>query len=216
MEKIVSRSTAKGFLSFIFICLFQYADAQHIDINWLRSINKPKSDALSGTMQAVSNSAYVVTAGVPFTQLVAGYIKHDTTLIENGWITGAGLGVDLFITLGLKYAIHRPRPHTTYPDIIAYESETSLSFPSGHTSAAFAVATSLSLEYKKWYVAVPAYAWAGTVGYSRMYLGMHYPSDVLVGALVGSGSAWITYKGTAWLQHRGKLKGGLCKWILRK
>jgi len=59
---------------------------------------------------------------------------------------------------------------------------------------AFATATSLSLEYPKWYVIVPAYTWAGTVGYSRMHLGVHYPSDVLIGALVGAGSAFITHK----------------------
>jgi membrane-associated phospholipid phosphatase len=57
-------------------------------------------------------------------------------------------------------------------------SEKGLSFPSQHTSFAFATATALSLQYRKWWVVVPAYTWAAMVGYSRLYLGQHYPSDV--------------------------------------
>ena len=69
----------------------------------------------------------------------------------------------------------------------------SWSFPSGHTSSAFALATSLSIVYPKWYVIVPSYLWASSVGYSRMHLGVHYPSDVLAGALVGTGSAFLSH-----------------------
>ncbi|MDO9339524.1 MAG: phosphatase PAP2 family protein, partial [Bacteroidales bacterium] len=51
-----------------------------------------------------------------------------------------------------------------------------------------------TLAYPKWYIIVPSYTWASTVAYSRMDLGVHYPSDVLIGALVGAGSAYLTYK----------------------
>ena len=44
----------------------------------------------------------------------------------------------------------------------------------------------------KWYVAIPAYLWAGTVAYSRMYLGQHYPSDVLAAAVIGAASSYVT------------------------
>lgn len=89
----------------------------------------------------------------------------------------------------MKYGFNRKRPFVTYPDLITKKSEAgSPSFPSGHTSQAFATATSLSLAYPKWYVIAPSLLWAGAVGYSRMELGVHYPSDVLVGALIGIGS----------------------------
>lgn len=78
--------------------------------------------------------------------------------------------------------------------------------PSGHTSTAFATATSLSLAYPKWYVVAPSFVWAGAIGYSRMHLGVHYPSDVLAGAIVGSGSAYLTYKANQWINKKRKKK----------
>jgi undecaprenyl-diphosphatase len=93
----------------------------------------------------------------------------------------------------MKYSINRQRPYDAYPTIInPYTLEKDASFPSGHTSTAFALATSMSIQYKKWYVVVPAFAWAGSVGYSRMYLGEHYPTDVLAGAAIGIGSAYLS------------------------
>jgi membrane-associated phospholipid phosphatase len=71
---------------------------------------------------------------------------------------------------------------------------TTASFPSGHTTHAFVLATSVSLVYPEWYIIAPSYIWAGAVGYSRMHLGVHYPSDVWAGALIGSGSAYLCHQ----------------------
>ena len=79
---------------------------------------------------------------------------------------------------------------------------TSSSMPSGHTSLAFATATTLTLSYPKWYVIAPSYFWACSVGYSRMNLGVHYPSDVAAGALLGAGSAYITHLVNGWLRQK--------------
>ncbi len=86
------------------------------------------------------------------------------------------------ITYGLKLAVNRDRP----------EGETqrsNSSFPSGHATGAFALATVFSHQYPK--VTVPAFLAATAVGISRIYLGRHYPSDVLGGALVGFGTACL-------------------------
>lgn len=123
----------------------------------------------------------------------AGLIKHDEKLFRNTEVLVGATIINLGITTVLKYTVNRTRPFVTYPDIFKKSKGGSPSFPSGHTSGAFATATSLSLSYPKWYVITPLYVWACTVGYSRMDLGVHYPSDVLAGALIGAGSAWLTH-----------------------
>lgn len=68
-----------------------------------------------------------------------------------------------------------------YPDIVSAPS--SWSFPSGHTSSAFASATAIFAANKKW--GAGAYVFAALMGFTRIYLGVHYFSDVLAGAVVG-------------------------------
>lgn len=171
--------------------------AQNIDINTLKAINSSKDLPSDGFFRAVSNTNIYVTVGVPVTMAVAGFATSDKDLLRSAAVVAAGSAVNIGITYALKYAVKRDRPFETYPDLIKNKSGHDYlkdpSFPSGHTSSAFATATGLSLEYPKWYVIVPSYLYAGTVAYSRMYLGVHYPSDVLTGAVIGSGCAWLSH-----------------------
>lgn len=83
----------------------------------------------------------------------------------------------------LKWLTNRPRPFRTWKDIIAEHPPTSKrSFPSGHTCAAFASALTIASFYPS--SAALLIPLAALVGISRIYLGAHYPSDVLVGCIV--------------------------------
>lgn len=171
--------------------------AQHIDLDVLKSINPTHPS--STYWNVTSSSAYFVPAGAVAGTLVYGLIKKDRSIQHNAYELCISIGASALITQALKYSINRQRPAERFPDeIYPAQVKHGHSFPSGHTSLAFSSATSLALEYKKWYIAVPAYVWAGTVGYSRMYRGLHYPSDVLAGAAVGVGSGilshWLTKK----------------------
>ena len=123
-----------------------------------------------------------------------GYFHYLPKGKENAYATAGSLAINSILTFGLKWSIQRERPFANNPNIYKKTQAGSYSFPSGHTSTAFATATSLTLAYPKWYVAVPAYAWASAVGYSRMHLGVHYPSDVLAGAIIGTLSSFVAFK----------------------
>lgn len=174
------------------VCLLQLCSSathgQNFDIDWLRSANPehPGSDF----WRAISNTTQIVSASITLGSLVYGYAKNDQELKHNGHELLLTTGINFVVTNVLKVIINRPRPVQTYPsEIYVLTRSDGMSFPSGHTSLAFATATSLTLIHHKWYIVVPAYLWASCVAYSRMYLGRHYPSDILGGAVVGTGSA---------------------------
>jgi undecaprenyl-diphosphatase len=158
--------------------------------------------------QQVSNTTNYVSLLVPISVLATGYARDEKITIQKGWCMAGALVTSSLVTWGLKYSIRRNRPFKSDPFIVAAGASGGPSFPSGHTSEAFATATSLTLAWPKWWVAIPAYTWAATVGYSRMYLGVHYPTDVAAGALVGAGSAWLMFKANQWLHHHktGKMQ----------
>ena len=168
-------------------------NCQNIDINILREINLNRNRSLDGTFKAISNSAVPISVGMPVGMLGIAILKGDSALARNAMVIGASVVSSAIMTKVIKSSVNRSRPFTTYPDIEKLTGGGSPSFPSGHTSGAFSLATSLSLEYPKWYVIVPSYAWASAVAYSRMDLGVHYPSDILMGAAIGAGSAWLCH-----------------------
>lgn len=187
--------------NFLFLILFlsTTAHSQTNDIHWLRCISQTNNPRLDEAMQLTSKSVTPFIVGLPLGILTYDLIRHTTIdekrkpLVALCAVVTCGA-----ITTGLKYAVNRPRPFVTYPEIIKKGNAGSKSFPSGHTSSAFALATSISLEYPKWYFVAPAYIWATTVGYSRMRLGVHYPTDVFAGAIVGAGCAWASW----WLNKK--------------
>ena len=64
------------------------------------------------------------------------------------------------------------------------------------------MATALTLSYPKWYVIAPSYLLAVSVAYSRINLGVHYFSDVLGGAALGTGCAYLAHLSTIFIQKR--------------
>lgn len=191
---------------FTLILFFNPTFSQNTDIDLLHNINKNSSAFGDKVFPVITESATPVTLAVPLSLFITGLAKKNDTMKKKSYQVVASLLIANMIAGGLKYSINRPRPFKTYPFIEKKSSGGSPSFPSGHTTTAFATATSLSLAYPKWYVIAPAYLWACSVGYSRMYLGVHYPSDVLAGIIIGSGFSYLSFKGRQWLEKRKKQK----------
>ncbi|RFM30149.1 phosphatase PAP2 family protein [Deminuibacter soli] len=175
------------------IAMCRSVHAQNLDVDILKHIN-PSNGHYSGVMTGISNSAYNIGIGVPVALTIGGFVSGNKDLGWKGLRIAETVAISSIVTELAKRAASRNRPSFTYKGIIhAYSpGNDDKSMPSGHTSLAFSLATSVTLEFKKWYIAVPAYVWAGSVAYSRMYLGAHYPSDVFAGAVVGTGTAFAT------------------------
>ncbi len=178
---------------FLLLSAFGNTNAQNYDLQILQSINS-QNTRYDKIWRGITQSTIPVSLATPIALYGLDYFHYLPNGKKNSYAAIGGLAINSIVTIGLKYLIKRERPFVTERDVYQKTYAGSYSFPSGHTSLAFVTATNLSLAYPKWYVAVPAYLWAGSVGYSRMHLGVHYPSDVLVGALVGTLSGFLAFK----------------------
>jgi len=198
----------KKFIPLLFLVMPISLFSQNSDVEILKSIHSPDPLPSDDFFRFVSNSNIYVITGTPVTMAIVGLASHDKDLLKNAAAMAAGTAASYGIALGLKYTVKRNRPFVDYPQDFADKSghdySDSYSFPSGHSTTAFATATSLTLDYQKWYVIVPSYAYAGTVAYSRMHLGVHYSTDVIVGAVIGSGCAWISHAVNEKLNKRAR------------
>ncbi len=112
-----------------------------------------------------------------------------------GFMMGLALIMGLVVgNLTLKPLIARMRPYDYNPDVVLLINKLSdYSFPSGHTLASFEGAGVLMLTHRKTF-GYPALVLAIIIAFSRMYLYVHYPSDVLVGLILGLLFAFASYK----------------------
>ena len=179
----------KAFLPLlILLTLATTLRAQNWDINTLHRVNSWDDRATRRILGAVSDTEPYLAVGIPVAMAVASWIADDRELFKDALYVGTSVAATFVVTYGMKYIVDRDRPYVTYPDRVhPYSYESSPSFPSGHTATAFALATSLSLRYPRWYVIAPSALWACSVGVARMNEGVHYPSDVLAGAAIGAG-----------------------------
>ncbi|WP_288221982.1 phosphatase PAP2 family protein [uncultured Clostridium sp.] len=111
-----------------------------------------------------------------------------------GFILLLALLINAIIGEGIiKNIVQRPRAFITYPNInIIINPPTSFSFPSGHTASSFAAAVVIGYYIKEWkYI---SYSLATLIAFSRLYLFVHYPSDIIGGILLGIISALLTIR----------------------
>lgn len=129
--------------------------------------------------------------GVPWLVLGAVLFCFKKTRTAGAILVCAVVLTFFFNELAVKNAINRERPCTIDPTIeLIVKKPTSYSFPSGHTASCFAAAGTLLFTYKR--LGIPLIIFSAFMGFSRMYLFVHFPTDVLAGAALGLLMAWVT------------------------
>lgn len=133
-------------------------------------------------------------AGLLWIALSLAMLFHKPTR-KAGALALCAMILGLIVTnLTIKPLISRPRPWLDWPIVPLVTEKDPNSFPSGHTCAAFAAAMvwvrTLPQRRDRVIVAVMAVL----MGLSRLYVGVHYPADVLAGAVIGSLCAWAAWK----------------------
>ncbi|HET9137177.1 MAG TPA: phosphatase PAP2 family protein, partial [Candidatus Kapabacteria bacterium] len=154
---------------------------------WELNHSADTSRFLDNTMLFASRSLLPVAIATPLAEVGIGYATADDDYFFDACGLAAGtLGTIVFQELIVKPIVQRPRPFKSLEGVRWVDSSAhGYSFPSSHAAISFGLATALSLRYPTPWVIVPAYAYAFIVSISRPYLGVHYPSDILCGAIIG-------------------------------
>lgn len=123
--------------------------------------------------------------------------QHKREWIMPFWL---GLGMAAVLSYLIKLFSMRPRPAVAL-GITAIAAVSSYSFPSGHAAASFSALPVLDKEYKR--VRQVWITLAVLIAFSRLYLGVHYPSDIIAGALLGYFCGWlaIAVKDKGWFKR---------------
>lgn len=130
--------------------------------------------------KGIDTSTDILLVAMPVATLAGVLIERDWQGLGQGALTA---GTTLGLTYLLKFCVHEQRP----------DRSNYLSFPSAHTSAAFATAAFVQRRYG-WKLGIPAYTIATYIGWGRVFAKKHHWWDVLAGAAVGAGSAYIYTK----------------------
>ena len=155
----------------------------NIDVILLKLVNVTAKNSLFDLFMPVitlGGSFYlVITAGLT----IAFFVKKEKVYFAGSFV--AVMFISLYAYRFMKVFFERQRPVFSHEwvNIIGFPLE-SYSFPSGHSTIAFTWAVFMSLKYPRgriYYLTI-----AGLVAFSRVYMGVHYPSDVFAGAILGS------------------------------
>lgn len=154
---------------------------------WInRGWSNPVLDAVSPWLTHLGGG----TAGYVFVLAVYAFTRDGRAFFT----AGAAYALNAAVFKAVKYSVLRVRPHHL-PDAIlrmdpGLSGATDPSFPSGHAAISCMIAVFLSARWPR--LAPVFYTVAALVSLSRIYLGLHYPSDVLCGAAIGIGVARLT------------------------
>ncbi len=172
-----------------------------VDKNLVLAFNGIRTPTLDVFFLVLTYSAAILTYTIAVISLILSFvIKYKYWKVKLRFAALAVTLSGIMATL-IKFSIQRVRPYHLYTAIHNLGPGGGYSFPSGHSCDAFVLAAIVALAYPKKSAVIIIYSWAVLVGLSRVYLGVHYASDVLGGVFTGSSMALLA----AYLLSKQKL-----------
>ncbi len=159
--------------------LFSLSFAKNIDAEILKAINGHDCWLYNRTSNVISTDAFGVVVG----------LSPALVVPKVSLVSAALTGIEVLL---LKNIVRRPRPFKKYKWDIKRAEASGYSMPSGHAAMAFESAYIWSEHFPK--LSLLFYSMATYISISRVYYGVHYPSDVLIGAVIGYFTAYVTSK----------------------
>ncbi len=169
--------------------LFEYIS--HRDIRLLKFINNSwKCRFLDSIMPVMT---YLGSFPFMFIFCTVAFLLNRTMLHSMAIKAMISITISTGIGKILKVSVTRLRPFIKIPNLNIKKIDIDkYSFPSGHTTAAFSLAVIIALYFPMFgFITLPL---ASCVGISRIYIGVHYPTDVIMGIFIGCTSSLLTYR----------------------
>jgi len=165
-----------------------FSDTDTALLTWLNHHFIPGSLPV---LQLVSAVTTYVSVSIIIITFIASIIRKSIKLRRQFYTLGLVLILSAIMSPLLKSLMYRERPFLTHEHIEKRSTGGKSSFPSGHSMEAFAMAMAVSICFRRKAIVITIFAWAILVGYSRVALGVHYPSDILGGMVIGGFLGWL-------------------------
>jgi membrane-associated phospholipid phosphatase len=195
-----STTTLTGFLLYRSVSSPTPTEVNQLSRTSVNSLDRSATYRFSETADKTSDILYGIAACAPIILLTDHRIKNDWRTIALMYIeTWSFIGSTSMLSKGL---VKRFRPYVYHPNVSLdkkLSSDAKMSFFSNHTTTAFASAVFISTVYSDYYPRSEwkPYIWTGSlltasfIGYLRYEAGMHFPTDILVGAMIGSAIGYV-------------------------